>query len=270
MDTTRTGPIFLLGHPASATVPVAIFQGIVTLLVQAIYIHRIVRLTKGMSKFHSLRRPARIVTYTLLWIAGGLMIASLVGFVMFSKVSAKPIPDWFPELRIFGILALTGASAVDAILCSCMVYHLQQHKGQSDFQQTNMTATRYIKLTLETGLIPTIGQIIELFLIVTKPKTGIWAGFGYPLAKVYVIAVLVLYEAALSGDRGFSSHSHERNKQSSGEIPGRRLHGILVTETSSRREDVIEQPVLLKNMPPPSSRFEVSEKNVQFVESMES
>ncbi|KAH8928297.1 hypothetical protein BT69DRAFT_1346703, partial [Atractiella rhizophila] len=185
MDTTRTGPVFLLGHAASATVPVAIFQGIVTLYVQSIYIYRIVRLTQGMSKFNSLQRHAKVITYSCLCVAGGLMVVSLVGFIIFTKITTKPIPQWFPGLMLPGILALACASAVDVILCACMVYHLQRHKRQTNFQQTSMTATRNRKLTLETGLIPTIGQIIELLLIITRSHTGLWAGFGNTLAKVY-------------------------------------------------------------------------------------
>ncbi|KAH8916825.1 hypothetical protein BT69DRAFT_729413 [Atractiella rhizophila] len=267
MDTTRTGPLTFSGPTFSATVPVATFQGILTIFIQAIYIHRIVRLTKGMSRFNSLHRLARIITYSCLCLAGCLMVVSIGGFVAFSRISSRPIPEWFPDLTLPGILALASASSVDVILCSCMVYHLHQHKSQSDFQQTSTTASRYIKLTVETGLLPTIGQIVDLVLIIVEPKTGIWAGFGYLVAKLYVVAVLVLYEAALSGAHGTSSN--DRNKQSSGDLSGRRFHGqVLVTETFARREDVVEQPVQLQNIPQPSLRFEL-EKKAQSTESVE-
>ncbi|KAH8928298.1 hypothetical protein BT69DRAFT_1316401 [Atractiella rhizophila] len=237
MDATRIGPVFLVGHAAPAT-------------------------RACLSSIRSIGVPKSSHTREF--------CHQLVGFLTFAKITIKPIPEWFPGLKVSGVLALACASAVDVILCACMVYHLRQHKGQTDFQQTSMTATRYIKLTLETGLIPTIGQITELVLIIVKSHTGLWAGFGYTLAKVYVVAVLVLYEAALSGGPGYSSHSYQRekNKQGSGEISSRRFHNqILVTESSTRQEEVVEQPVQLHNIPRPSS---LSQKNDHSQESRDS
>ncbi|KAH8923540.1 hypothetical protein BT69DRAFT_1350094 [Atractiella rhizophila] len=234
-------------------IPSTIFQGILTVYVQLLYIYRILRIIRGMEKFSPSHHLAKVVTYVCLCVAGALIIASLVGFFIGASVESGPIVNFFPHLLVPAILALGCASAVDVILCACMVYHLRQHKTKSDFSKTSFMATKFIKLTLETGLIPTLTQMAELLLIILKPRDGVWGAFGYFIAKLYVVAALVLYEAAFA--TLLPAASHERgNTQSSRERSRARFHDQIfgkVNEVSVQQSDVVEQAVQLEDVHSP-------------------
>ncbi|KAH8913541.1 hypothetical protein BT69DRAFT_1291335 [Atractiella rhizophila] len=243
------GPHLFFIPITRSIIPSTIFQGILTVSVQLLYIYRILRIIRGIEKFNPSHHLARLVTYVCLCVSGALIIASLVGFIIGATVESGPIVDFFPHLIVPAILALGCATGVDVILCACMVYHLQQHKIKSDFQKTSFMATRFIKLTLETGLIPTITQLVELLLIILKPRTGLWGAFGYFIAKLYVIAALVLYEAAFATK--LPAASHERaNTQSTRERSRAQFDQIFaeVTEVSVQQADVIEQAVQLEDV----------------------
>ncbi|KAH8920838.1 hypothetical protein BT69DRAFT_1283686 [Atractiella rhizophila] len=252
--------VLLFVKPVDRTfIATAIFQGIVVVFVQLLYIYRILRIMGGIgAKFNPSHRRARVVTYGCLCLAGVLIIASLVAFTLAAIVQAQPIINYFPRLFAPGIIALSCASAVDVILCACMVYHLQQHRTKSDFDSTNSMARKFIKLTLETGLIPTIAQVLELLFIIIKPRSGWWGAIGYFIGKLYVIAALVLYEAALAANTNPSSTSRSHEK---GNMPPSRnlsrcaLHDqIFVTKMSVQQTDVLEQSVQLDRVhsSPPS------------------
>ncbi|KAH8930705.1 hypothetical protein BT69DRAFT_298 [Atractiella rhizophila] len=258
-DAARVGPVLLLAPPVPSTLPVAVFQGTLTAYVQLLYIYRIVRISRGMPKFGSLDRTSKAITYSFLCLAGALIVTSFVGFVLYGICLTYPIDDYFPKMLVPGSLALGAASLVDIILCGLMVHHLRQHKDKSGFQKTNFMATRFIKLTLETGLIPTITQVLELLFLVIEPRTGLWAGMGYVVAKVYVVAALVLFEAALSGSINSSNQDHETTKETarvSRELSRVRFRDQIL------REGVTEQPVGLQDMQSPIIPKEVwAEKN---------
>ncbi|KAH8913503.1 hypothetical protein BT69DRAFT_1359052, partial [Atractiella rhizophila] len=238
------GPHLFFIPITRSTIPSTIFQGILTVAVQLLYIYRILRIIRGIEKFNPSHQVAKC-----LCVAGALIIASLVGFIIGATVGSGPIADFFPHLILPAILALGCATAVDVILCACMVYHLQQHKTKSDFQKTGFMATRFIKLTLETGLIPTITQMMQLLLIILKPRTGLWGAFGYFIAKLYVTAALVLYEAAFATKLPAASHER-RNAQSSRERSRAQFDQIFakVTEVSLQQADVIEPAVQLEDI----------------------
>ncbi|KAH8927810.1 hypothetical protein BT69DRAFT_708600 [Atractiella rhizophila] len=242
------GPLLFFKPADRAIIPLTAFQGSLTVYVQLLYIYRILRIIRGMAKFNPSHERAKLVTYGCLCVAGLFIIASLVGFVLYALGEARPIINYFPRLLVPGILGLGCASVVDVILCACMVYHLRQHQSKSGFDKTNFMASKFITLTLETGLIPTLLQILELLLIIIKPRSGLWAGVGYFIAKVYVMAALVLYEASFATN--MSSISHEqKNTYPSRELPrGRFRDQILVTEISVQQADAIEQSVQLETV----------------------
>ncbi|KAH8929061.1 hypothetical protein BT69DRAFT_1346169 [Atractiella rhizophila] len=248
------GPL-LFYKPADRTIiPVSIFQGTLTVYVQLLYTYRILRIVRGMAKFNPSHRRTKLITYGCLCVSGVLIIASGIGFIFYAIGVAKPIIDYFPGLFAPGIVGLGCASLVDVILCLCMVYHLQQHKTKSDFDKTNFMATKFIKLTLETGLAPTLIQVLELLFIVLKPRSGLWAGVGYFIGKLYVIAALVLYEASFATNMSSISHEREKNMHSSRELSrGQFRNQILVTQISVQQADAIEQSVQLENVHSPRS-----------------
>ncbi|KAH8926169.1 hypothetical protein BT69DRAFT_1028342 [Atractiella rhizophila] len=242
--------ILLFVRPVDPTIiPTAIFQGGLIVFVQLLYVNRILRIVRSTgAKFNPSHRQAKLLTYVCLGVAGVLIITSLVGFAWGAIVEDRPIIHYFPDLLVPGILSLGCASAVDAILCACMVYHLQQHKTKSDFDKTNFMATKFIKLTLETGLIPTVVQFLELLFIIFKPRSGWWGAVGYFIAKLYVIAALALYEAAFATDVSTISRGNMPPSQLS---RGRFQDQILVTEMSVQHADVMEQSVQLKDVRSP-------------------
>ncbi|KAH8920759.1 hypothetical protein BT69DRAFT_1321239 [Atractiella rhizophila] len=266
---TLDGPLLFFKPVNRTIIATPIFQGILTVSVQLLYMYRILRIIRGMAKFKPSHHRARLITYGCLCVAGAFIIASLVGFVMAAMIETRPIVDFFPRLLVPGILALGCASTVDVILCLCMVYHLRQHKTISDFDKTSFMAKKFIKLTLETGLIPTVTQILELLLIIFKPRSGLWGAVGYSMTKVYVLAALVLYEAAFATNIASISHERGKSQPSRDNSKGRFHEQILVTETSVQQADVIEQSVQLRDVHPPRFLHE-KEKQEETVSSLPS
>ncbi|KAH8921563.1 hypothetical protein BT69DRAFT_1351544 [Atractiella rhizophila] len=286
-DIALVGPLLFLSPPVPATVYVAVFQGILTAYVQAIYIWRIVRITRGLSKLGSLQKNVKPITFGCLWLAGALSLACIIGFVFYGIHLTRPIVDLFPGTLVPGGIALGCASAADALLCFCMVYHLHRHRDRTVYSKTNFVAAKvsilsiveeadvsvssqFIRLTLETGLIPTITQILELIFLIVTPGNAAHRLMGsnglhnsqsinftlshailsQPTDKVYVVAALVLYEAALypslpsSLPKVDSSNRRDSFNQSSRDTAARASRfrdKILVTEVSIQQEDAAEK-----------------------------
>jgi len=130
------------------------------------------------------------------WIWAGLIITLLVSAFQFAAatwsgyIGLLPIERW-ASFNAVPIAWLTSSSAVDVFLCFMLVYYLRSQK--SDFQSTNDLLTRWVSITLETGLLPTLVQITDLILSQTYPTLPYHISVNFVLTKTYINCVLVLF-----------------------------------------------------------------------------
>jgi len=191
--TDLVGVDLVQGVAGTYTVPRTVFaiaftDGLIALCTHLFYARRIYRITLSYR------------SRKYLWV--GLTIAILVSIAQFCAacysgwVALLPILDWKSKASATNIIWLGGSSAVDFFLCITLVIYLRSHK--SAFESTNNMIQRWIRLTLETGLLPALIQLTDLILSFAYRAKPYHLAVNLTLPKAYINSVLILFVTILS------------------------------------------------------------------------
>lgn len=83
----------------------------------------------------------------------------------------------------------------DIVICLCMIYYL--HKSNTGFRQTSTLLTKFIRLTVETGLVCAAFAILDLSFYVRWQENNFHLAPSVPLSKLYSNSLLVVRRLAL-------------------------------------------------------------------------
>ncbi|KAH8921826.1 hypothetical protein BT69DRAFT_1335229 [Atractiella rhizophila] len=148
-------------------------------------------------------------TYIALAIAPMFSITGLVGAVWTCIIVLdRPIPEWIPVLYLPSSFWLGGAAVADVLLCGIFTYYLLKNRRISSYGQTREMVNRWIRLTFETSLTPSILQLIHLAIWFGDIKHGYHYSVAFFIPKIYVVSVLVLYEEAMGSSSSASAGSN--------------------------------------------------------------
>jgi len=172
--------------PTAIGVPIA--DGFVALLVQIIYIRRLVSISQYKG-----------------WLVRSVAaFAGLLAFLQFAfsiytgVVLLQPENEWATKLNAPIVTWLSLSPACDVLLCLAFIWHLRSHMRTS-FDSTNFLVTKWIKYTLETGLISTIVQFLTLILWLAMPFSPWYSLPAWVISKIYINSILLLFGTILAG-----------------------------------------------------------------------
>lgn len=84
-----------------------------------------------------------------------------------------------------------GAAAVnDIIIATCMIYYL--HRSNTGFRSTSTILSKFIRLTLETGLLCATFAILDLAFYCAFQSNNYHLAPSIPLSKLYTNSLLVV------------------------------------------------------------------------------
>ncbi|KII86723.1 hypothetical protein PLICRDRAFT_93395 [Plicaturopsis crispa FD-325 SS-3] len=155
-----------------ATVPVA--TGLVVLLVQLFFAHRI-----------------RILSKTT-WIAAiiGIIAVLQFGFSVLTTVSLLIVQQFLryglvePVAICWIALGLLG----DAMIAITLVSFLLRHR--TGVLSADSTANKIIRMTIQTGFVTFVAETAGLCLYLTDPSSGRYLLVGHPIHGIYIISLL--------------------------------------------------------------------------------
>ncbi|KAF9442674.1 hypothetical protein P691DRAFT_810246 [Macrolepiota fuliginosa MF-IS2] len=118
-----------------------------------------------------------------------LAIAGFVSSIINAyKIVVTPEFSRLHEFKEFAIIWLASVCAVDFIIAATMVLYLRTHR--TGFKESNKMIDRIILVTVPTGLAPSLCALLTLCAFVTKPKSGLYLAFNFPLAVLYSNSLL--------------------------------------------------------------------------------
>lgn len=85
---------------------------------------------------------------------------------------------------------LGGSALCDSILAACMIYYLQRAK--TGFRTTTTLLSKFIRITVETGLTCAIFAILDLSLDLAFKKNNYHLAPSIALSKIYANSLLVV------------------------------------------------------------------------------
>ncbi|KAH7907513.1 hypothetical protein BJ138DRAFT_1213541 [Hygrophoropsis aurantiaca] len=137
-----------------------------------------------------------------------------------------------PEIYI--PIWLGGSLICDTIITSYMVIILRQEGAKSSFQSTKSLSTKFIRLTIETGLVTTLATVMELILATALSETMWHLAVFYTISKLYANCVLANLNSRKSlREDGHSTlpSSFQVNASNSGVITNKRPHVMEIIKT---------------------------------------
>ncbi|KAG7088860.1 hypothetical protein E1B28_012814 [Marasmius oreades] len=139
--------------------------------------------------------PILTILLSLFQAAGGI----------WTGVRAAQLGHWTllgGEAQVPGSIWLAGTAACDVVITTAMFYYL--NKSKTGFRATNTILVKFIRLTVETGLITTTFAIIDLSLYLTFPRDNYHLVPSTCLSKLYSNSLMVLLNARIRIQNGRS------------------------------------------------------------------
>jgi len=136
---------------------------------------------------------------------------------------AFPSSEWIPKMIPTAVGQLGGSAVVDCFLCGAFIYSLR--RNVSDFKSTNDVVSRWTMWTLETNLLTSILQIVELALFLTFKDRAYHEAVIIILPKIYINSILLLTNTVFSNrikykeEGGMANSSREKSRF--GQVSGR-------------------------------------------------
>ncbi|KZP16239.1 hypothetical protein FIBSPDRAFT_976110, partial [Athelia psychrophila] len=91
------------------------------------------------------------------------------------------------QLAIIWLIWLISAAVGDTVIAISLTYHLRHYKGR--FEATNKVLDRIIRLTVQNGLLTSLGAIASICLTLSTP-IPYHITYSFLMPKLYSIAVL--------------------------------------------------------------------------------
>ncbi|KAH8926509.1 hypothetical protein BT69DRAFT_1317529 [Atractiella rhizophila] len=171
-------------HVPKTVFGLTILGGFIATLTHITYMRRLYR----VSKYWKYRR----MVLALLAI---LLCVSLFGFsgaIWTGIVTTRALPTWYPDLSYSASFWLGGASVCDFTLCFLLIFYLKMQQRETDFEKTEKLVGKWVRTTLETGLLPSIVQITDLILSLTYKDKLYHIGSNFIVVKTYINCVLMI------------------------------------------------------------------------------
>ncbi|KAH8916670.1 hypothetical protein BT69DRAFT_1355456 [Atractiella rhizophila] len=171
-------------YPTQSSIyPLVAMGGLIPFFVHLFYIRRIVRISRNW-KFRYYVWAILVACFATSCVAVGFAFKS-------AGIGLRPAIDYFPDIKTVPIPWLAGDAAVDGTLCFLLIAYLATQR--SDFTHTNAIVTKWIAISLETGLVPASVALADILLAIYHPDKTYHLCANFILAKVYINSVLVLF-----------------------------------------------------------------------------
>ncbi|KAJ7779781.1 hypothetical protein B0H16DRAFT_1405392 [Mycena metata] len=153
-----------------------VFGGIVALVVQSFYAFRLYQLSRSW-----------IIPSGIALAALGTCVAGILEGVSARQASrlnlAKVGVNLSTELAVTTVLFLVGTALIDITIAACMTSYLT--KSDTGFRRTHALATKFIRLSIETGMITALVAILTLALFFGIPGKAYYVVPGHSISGVY-------------------------------------------------------------------------------------
>jgi len=162
---------------------IPIMSGMVAFVAQSFYAHRITVLSK--SKYFA----AVIMLLACIQLAGAIVIGvETKKSILFSR---------FVKSKVFPIAAIWegGSAACDVVIAVCMTYYLMRR--DSGLNQTRVSLTRFIRLTVETGTLTATIAILTIILTFLPGRPSYYQASVSVLGKVYLNSMMVAFNSRM-------------------------------------------------------------------------
>ncbi|KAH8925844.1 hypothetical protein BT69DRAFT_1317995 [Atractiella rhizophila] len=242
-----------------STAALVIFGAFIPFCTHIYYIQRIHRISRNWTYRY------------IVWVV--LVLCLLAGFMtlVFAALSARiglrPAIQYFPDIKTYPVPWLGGEAAIDIILCATLSFYL--YSQRTDFSHTNDLLTKWINITVETGLFPAVVALTDLCLGIRYPEKTYHFAANLIVTKAYVNSVLVLFsniQQARIKDMNAASHVSSGSRPGpkyigSNFIPGNPVaSGVLVRSQIETAKEPHDLPHQVVNLQRNRDEFDYTEK----------
>ncbi|KDR79457.1 hypothetical protein GALMADRAFT_243550 [Galerina marginata CBS 339.88] len=158
-----------------------IFNVIIVVIVQSLYVHRVWRLGSRFSRIW----PAIVI--------GILIAGSVVGLLLIYHTFK--LTGWDDMHSATWVLYATFSTttAIDVLLAATMCYYL--NKSKSGFAKTHSLVVTIMHYVLISGALTSVTSVIALVTFVTMPNNLIFIGITFLVTKLYINSYVAMLNA---------------------------------------------------------------------------